>query len=448
MSASQQGISHKPNSLSSPETEQALLGAILLDGACLEDVADMVKPDDMSVGRHKVIYQACLDLDREFKPCDLVTVVEKLKSTGNLDKAGGVTYVASLSTSVPSAGRATVYAQTLRDLSLRRGLVNAARQIAATAQDAEIDLEDALSRSEEVLFGVTQRETEDEPQRLLYLVVERVEHLYETRGKAEEDFVPTGFAGLDDMIAGLMPGTLNIVAGRAGMGKTSFGFQLCLQAAEKGKTVLFVSLEMSADQLSDRVIVQKTGIDMTALKKRHLSSEQWARARAEAQKLAGLPLYVDTAQGLTSERAVSRARRFKAKHGKLDLIAVDYLTHLSDRATRGESRNNLVGDMARRFKDAAKELNCPVILLSQLNREADRDKGANRPHMGQLRDSGEIEAHADLVLLVYRPEYYLPNDASVKGIVEIIVGKNRQGPVGTVVLNFDAARTQFGPRRA
>jgi len=426
--------------------EQALLGAILLDCSCLDEVRDIVSRSDFYHPQHRVIYDACLAVDYEWKPVDLVTVVGKLKATGKLDQAGGIVYVTSLPNSVPSAARAVAYAGEIRKLAIRRELIAAARQIVATAQDIETDLEDVIARSEEALFSVAHRETDDEPQRLVCLVWDRIEYLHSTQHNPTADLVPTGFRELDDLVGGFAPGTLNIVAGRPGMGKSAFAFQLCRQAAERKHTALFVSAEMVANQIADRVLTQEIDKTLVALRRRELDETQWQKARNKTQALGDLPLYVDTAKGLTSERVVSRARRFKSRHGSLGLLAVDYLTHLSDKPSRGESRNDLVGRMARRFKDAAKELNCPVVLLSQLNREAEREKGNKRPTMAQLRDSGEIEAHADLVLLLYRPEYYLPNDPSVAGKVEVIVGKNRQGPTGTVLLRFDAAKTRFSER--
>jgi len=424
-------------SLHDREAEQALLGCCLLGG--IDAVRETVRPGDFYWPQHQVIYRACLAVADRNQPVDVVTVAGELRDAKLIEKAGGLDYLASLGTAVPSANNALAYAERVKTLAVRRALVRAGVEIVELAREVE-DVEELFAQAQAKLYAAA-IETPSEPIKLAEAIEQRLHYLEETKD-GETEAVLTGFRDLDKQTGGLMPGTLTVLAGRPGMGKSALGLQVAIQAAEKGRPTLFFSLEMTAEELADRVVAMNVGVDTMAIRKRILEPSEWQKAWDTWSTVGTWPIYIDCTPTVSTAQIKARCKKMQARVG-LDLVVVDYLQRVNDKPTQvTRTRNELVGLMTKRLKSLALELKVPVLVLCQLNRgvEATQDK---RPGLAHLRDSGEIEQDADNVWFVYRPEYYWPDKREHQGKAEVIIAKQRNGPTGSVWLHFNRALVKF-----
>ncbi|RDV84593.1 replicative DNA helicase [Ammonifex thiophilus] len=422
--------------------EQALLGSIFLDPETLSRVEELVRPEDFYEEAHRAIYEAMLELEEKSLPIDLITVTEHLRREGKLEKAGGAAYVASLVDVVPTAAHAEHYAKLVRDKALLRSLVEVATRIRDLGLEEAGDARQLLSEAERWLAELSAAEVESSfvaLSEVLEAVLQHLEESYRYRGKKLG--LPTGFEELDGLLSGLWPQDLIILASRPGMGKTSLALSISLNVArEVALPVGFFSLEMSREQLIQRLLAAEARVDHRRVRTAEFTDEDWVRLSQAAARLAPLPLYIDDTPGLSVRDLRARARRLKAQAGGLGLVVVDYL-QLVQPPRRMENRQQEIAFVSRSLKHLAKELNCPVLALSQLSRapETRQDK---RPQLSDLRESGSLEQDADVVMFIYREDYYRP-DTDKPGVAEIIVAKQRNGPTGTAELAFLREYTCF-----
>ncbi len=428
------------------EAEQSVLGGLLLDNAAFDRIADIVNDDDFYRYDHKLIWQHITKLIGLSRPADVVTVFESLSSSAKADEVGGLAYLNALAHNTPSAANIRRYAEIVRERSMLRKLVTVADEIAAAALNPQgKEAREILDVAESRVFQISQEGARGsqgflEIQPLLGEVVERIDELYHREGDSEVTGVPTGFDDLDKMTSGLQPGDLVIVAGRPSMGKTSLSMNIGEHVAiDQGLPVAVFSMEMGAVQLAMRMVGSVGLLDQHRMRTGKLSNEDWPRLTKAVQQVQEAQIYIDETPGLSSMEVRARARRLARQCGQLGLIIIDYLQLMS--SSGGENRATEISEISRSLKGLAKELNCPLIALSQLNRSLEQ-RPNKRPVMSDLRESGAIEQDADLILFIYRDEVYNP-DSPDKGTAEIIIGKQRNGPIGTVRLTFQGASTRF-----
>jgi replicative DNA helicase len=430
----------------SVEAEQSVLGGLMLDNDAWFNVAEVVLASDFYRAQHTIIFEAMIDLSAENQPLDALTVSERLQAKGMLDKAGGIAYLAELTESTPGASNVVAYANIVRELSTLRQLIGAANRIAesAFARDGRPS-EELLDLAEQEVFRISEgRIKGGGPESIVPLLgraVEKMQTLYKTRGAITG--IPTGFDDLDKMTAGLQPADLVIVAGRPSMGKTSFAMNMAehagMESEQKGAVLVF-SMEMPSDSLLLRMLSSLGRIDQTRMRTGDMHEDDWPRFTSAVAQLKDKPLYIDDTPALTPNDLRTRARRVSREAGGLALIVVDYL-QLMRVAGKVENRTNEIAEISRSLKSIAKEMGCPVIALSQLNRSLE-SRTDRRPVMSDLRESGGIEQDADLILFIYRDEVY-NEESPDKGTAEIIVGKQRNGPIGKVRLSFIGNLTKF-----
>ena len=430
----------------SREAEQSLLGGLLLDASGWWDqVADQVTKQDFYVPEHRLIFEAIAKLAEKNRPIDALTIYEQLDVMGEQENAGGVAYLSELAASAASASNVVAYAEIIRERAVLRHLIQVAGEISESArQPAGRSVSEILDAAESKVFKIS----EDRPSRggpqdvrhYLDLALERIDHLYQS--DSELTGLSTGFRELDRMTAGLQPADLVIVAGRPSMGKTSFAMCMVEAAVIKGDApTLVFSMEMPGEAIVMRMLSSLGRIDQTKVRTGKLSSEDWPRLTSAFQLLNDRPLYIDDTPALTPTEMRSRARRVARQHGgKLGLIMLDYLQLMQVSGT-SENRAGEISEISRSMKALAKELHCPVIALSQLNRSLEQ-RPNKRPVMSDLRESGAIEQDADVICFIYRDEVYNENSES-KGVAEIIIGKQRNGPIGTTRLAFLGQYTRF-----
>lgn len=422
------------------EAEQAVLGSILLDSQSLYVAMEFLRPEDFYLEAHRVIYQVFLEMADRGQAVDAVTVAAELTRRGLLDKIGGASYLASLAGTVPTAANIAHYSRIVADKSLLRALIRAGTEIVEKAYAEEEEPDQLLDAAEAMIFGLSRERNRQGPVpigELLQGTFNRLEFLISHKG--EVTGVPT-FRDLDKYLSGLQPSDLIICAARPGMGKTSFCLNIAQGAAQRhGVPVLIFSLEMSAQQVAERMLAAAAMVDQHKLRTGFLNEAEWRSLVEAVGPLSTAPIFVDDTPAATAMEIRAKARRMKAEHD-IGLVVVDYL-QLMRSYGRAETRQQEVAQISRALKALARELNVPVLVLSQLNRgvESRQDK---RPVMADLLESGAIEADADVVLFLYRPEYY-DRDTDKKGIAEVIIGKHRNGPVGTVELGFFAEFTRF-----
>ncbi|MCP5180638.1 MAG: replicative DNA helicase [Pseudomonadales bacterium] len=429
----------------SVEAEMSVLGGLMLSAERWIDVVEICKSSDFYRPQHQLIFEAMISLADDDEPLDAVTVSEKLQSNGMLERAGGLAYLAELVDATPGVTNLLAYARIVRERSTLRQLIAAANQIAEMAFSPQgKDAGALLDIAEKSVFNISEGRLRDggpEPvNEILAGAVKRVQELFDSKGNITG--LSTGFDDLDDETAGLQKSDLIIVAGRPSMGKTSFSMNIAEHAAMTGKgAVLVFSMEMPAEQLVMRMLASLGRIDFSRLRTGNLKDEDWSRFTGAVAQLKDKQLFIDDTPALTPTEMRSRARRIaRQANGGIGLIVVDYL-QLMRTANEAENRVNEISEISRSLKGLAKELSCPLIALSQLNRSLE-GRADKRPMMSDLRESGAIEQDADLILFIYRDEVY--NDASPdKGIAEIIIGKQRNGPIGTVRLQFNGSLTKF-----
>jgi replicative DNA helicase len=429
------------------EAEQSVLGGLLLDNAAWDKIADLVTAGDFYRHDHRLIYQAIGRLLDASKPADVVTVFEALQSAGRIDDAGGLPYLTALAQNTPSAANIRRYAEIVRDRAILRRLVTVGEEIATSALNPQgRDTKTILDEAESKIFQIAEegargRQGFVEMDRLLTQVVERIQELFERAHPSDVTGVPTGFTDLDSKTAGLQPGDLIIVAGRPSMGKTSFALNIAEHVAlDHGMPVAVFSMEMGASQLALRLLSSVGRIDQQRLRTGRLQDDDWPKLTAAIEKLHEAQFFIDETPALNAIDLRARARRLARTCGRLGMIVVDYLQLMSATSV-GENRATEISEISRSLKALAKELKVPVVALSQLNRtvETRTDK---RPVMSDLRESGAIEQDADVILFIYRDEVYNP-DTPDKGVAEIIIGKQRNGPIGRVNLRFGGEFTRF-----
>ncbi|MCM1512795.1 MAG: replicative DNA helicase [Oxalobacter formigenes] len=429
------------------EAEQSVLGGLLLDNAAWDRIADLLGPEDFYRFDHRLVFQHVARLIAASRPADVITVYESLSGIGKADEVGGLSYLNALAQNTPSAANIRHYAQIVRDRSVLRRLITVSDEIAALAfQPQGKEVKKILDEAESRIFSIAEEGARgvqgfSEIRPLLAQVVERVDELYNRENKNDVTGVPTGFLDLDRKTSGLQPGDLIIVAGRPSMGKTAFSVNIGEHVAiESGLPVAIFSMEMSGTQLAMRMIGSVGRLDQHKLRTGQLAEDDWPRLTYAIQKMNDAQIYIDETPALSSDSLRSGARRLARQCGKLGLIIVDYLQLMSPNSA-GENRSTEIGEMSRGLKALAKELACPVIALSQLNRSVEQ-RPNKRPQMSDLRESGSIEQDADLILFIYRDEVYNP-DSPDKGTAEIIIAKQRNGPIGEVRLTFSGQYTKF-----
>jgi replicative DNA helicase len=434
-----------PHSL---EAEQSVLGGLLLDNSAWDRAGDLLTDSDFYRYEHKVIFSAMGQLIAASKPADVITVYEQLQSLGKAEEVGGIAYLNAMAQSVPSAANMRRYAEIVRERAILRKLVAASDEIATNAFNPQgRAVSQILDEAEGKIFKIGEEGSRNKQgfqsmDSLVVQLIDRVQELAEN-GAGEVTGVPTGFLDMDRMTAGLQPGDLIVLAARPSMGKTAFALNIGEHVAVKeGLPVVVFSMEMGASQLALRVVGSLGRIDQQNLRTGRLRDEEWGRLSEAVDQLRNASIFIDETPALTSAELRARARR-QARHcGKLGLIIVDYLQLMSGSASSsGENRATEISEISRGLKALAKELQCPVIALSQLNRSVET-RTDKRPMMSDLRESGAIEQDADVIMFIYRDDYY-NKESKEPGVAEIVIGKQRNGPVGTVKLAFLKPLTKF-----
>lgn len=425
----------------SGEAEQAVLGSILMRSQVLDEVTAILRgPEEFYRTAHGLIYQAILDLYAKGEMVEQVAVSELLRERGQLKEVGGAVFLADLSEHVGTAVNAPYYARMVHEKAVLRSLLAGAQEIVADCLDRVEDLGEFLSRVEEKIFAITNLgQAKGGPlvlQEIIGPVVEKLEELHEKR--ADLTGLPTGYIDIDRITGGLQDEDLIILAGRPGQGKSALGLNICSSLSAQGIPSLYFSLEMSKSQQVHRLLASQGRLDTLRLRDGKLTAQEWVTLYAVKEQLEDAPLYIDDAPALTPLEIRSRARRCVSRYG-VRLILVDYLQRVQ---SKGRTRNEEVGQAAQVFKNLARELRLPVLVMSQLSRECE-SRDNKRPLMRDLRESGQIEQEADVVAFLYRDEYYYPEKTDQKGMAELIIRKHRNGPLGTVELAFDEASVTF-----
>ncbi len=427
------------------QAEQSVLGGLMLDNQTWDSIADKVVESDFYRKDHRMIFRVIEKLAEKQDPFDVITLSEALASAGQLNEVGGLAYLGTLAKDTPSAANIVAYATIVRDKSVLRQLIHVGTDISDSAFNPEgRDTSELLENAERQVFQIAEQRQRGQGgfasiKSLLARAVDKIEMLYEQEGNITG--ASTGFNDFDEMTSGLQPSDLIIVAGRPSMGKTTIAMNMAENVAIKGdKPVAVFSMEMPGDSLAMRMMSSLGRIDQHKIRTGKLDDDEWPRLTSAINLLAETKLFIDDTPALTPTEVRSRARRLMREHGQLGLIVLDYLQLMQSPAS-GDNRVQQISDISRGLKALAKELNVPVIALSQLNRNLEQ-RPNKRPVMSDLRESGGIEQDADVIVFVYRDEVYNP-DSPEKGVAEIIIGKQRNGPIGTVRLTFLGQYTRF-----
>ncbi|MGM0525721.1 MAG: replicative DNA helicase [Pseudomonadota bacterium] len=430
------------------EAEQSVLGGLMLDNDAWDKVAGSIIAEDFYHRGHRLIFQAMQKLSDNSQPMDLVTVSEVLEAQAELDKVGGFAYLGEISKNTPSAANILAYANIVRERAVLREMIAAANDIAESGYDTQgRNSQELLDEAESKVFRIAEKRTSatEGPKGvgdILARTVERIEALSKIKNHNGVTGVSSGFHDLDQMTAGLQPSDLLIVAARPSMGKTTFAMNLAENIAmNQDKPVLVFSLEMPAEQIMMRMLASLSRVDQNKVRTGRLEDDDWARIASVMNILNDKNnLYIDDASGLTPTEVRSRSRRIARDHGGLSMIMVDYL-QLMTVPGMSENRTLEIAEISRSLKSLAKELNVPVVALSQLNRSLEQ-RSDKRPVNSDLRESGSIEQDADVIMFIYRDEVYHP-DSAEQGLAEIIIGKQRNGPIGKVELKFHGHLSRF-----
>jgi len=431
-----------PHSL---EAEQSVLGGLMLDNNSWDNVAEIVSDELFYRPDHRKIFRMMEKLVNEGQPIDVVTLSEELDRTGDLEAAGGLDYLVELARNTPSASNIRAYAQIVHDRALLRQMINVAGEISENAFNPEGRApEEILNEAESAIFKISEsRPSEgglEQVNPLLKVAVEKIDELFNSSEAMTG--ITTGFDDLDESTAGMQPSDLIIVAARPSMGKTTFAMNLVENALiGANRPVLVFSLEMPSDQIVTRMLASLGKINQTRLRTGQLEEDDWPRLTTAVNMLKDKPLYIDDTAGLSPNEMRTRARRIMREHGDIGLIMVDYLQLMQIKTGNVDSRTQEISEISRSLKALAKELECPVVALSQLNRSLEQ-RPNKRPVNSDLRESGAIEQDADVIMFIYRDEVY-HEDSEQKGIAEIIIGKQRNGPIGTIRLAFIGQHSRF-----
>lgn len=429
----------------SVEAEQAVLGGLMLDNEAWERVGSKLSAGDFYRNDHRILYNTIGDLARKDQPFDVVTLLDALKSNLQLEGAGGETYLFELANNTPSVANVSAYADIVREKSVQRQLITIAGEIADSAYNpAGMEVPDLLDLAETKVFAIAEQTGSnggpESIKSILVKAVERIDALYHNADAITG--LATGLADLDERTCGFQSSDLIIVAGRPSMGKTTLVMNIAEHAAiQVKKPVLVFSMEMPADSLAMRMISSLGRIDQHSLRTGKLGDDDWPRITSAVHMLSEAPLFIDDSVALSPAEVRARARRLVKEHGPLGLIVVDYLQLMKVPGFRAENRTAEISEISRSLKSLAKELEVPVVALSQLNRSLEQ-RHDKRPVMSDLRESGAIEQDADLICFIYRDEVY-NEDSSDKGVAEIIIAKQRNGPIGKIRVAFFGKYTRF-----
>ena len=423
------------------EAEQSVIGSMIIDKSAIAQVAEKLTEDDFYRDGHKIIYKSIFEMFKNDMAVDLVTLLEYLKSTDQLEKAGGVTYITEVSSSVPTTANLSSYIKIVEEKSILRRLIKASTAIIEDSYNKQGEVEGVLDLAEKKIFDIAEKRSTSDFEALSD-VLERgfleIERLFNNKGQITG--VPSGFTDLDAKTSGFQKGDMVLIAARPSMGKTTFALNIAENAAlREGKSVVIFSLEMPKEQLAYKLLCSEANVDMLKLRTGNLDDKDWENIARATGPLSKAKIYIDDTAGVTVMEMRSKCRRLKMEYG-IDLILIDYLQLMS--GSSSENRQQEVSEISRSIKALAKEMECPVIALSQLSR-APEQRADHRPMLSDLRESGSIEQDADLVMFLYRDEYY-NKETEDKNMAECIVAKHRNGPVGTVKMAFLGALSKFG----
>ncbi len=425
------------------EAETAVLGAMLLDREAIASSIDQLDKAAFYSGANQKIFQAIIKLYDQNEPVDMVTLIEELKKREELESIGGPSYVAELANSIPTAANIEYYTKIVREKHLLRALINTATQIVAESYDPAGEVDDLLDRAEQLIFQITSEDRKRKMQvsgmkEIVKESIETIDRLYQR--KENITGIPTGFHDLDVLTAGFQRSDLIVLAGRPAMGKSALAISVLEHAGVVQKIpCAYFSLEMSKDQLAQRMLCSLAGVNAHKVRTGFFSQTDWPKLVTAAGKLSDAPIYIDDTPGMTAFELRSKARRLKSRHN-IQMIMVDYLQLMSG-GKRSENRQQEISEISRSMKALARELDLPILAVSQLSRAVEQ-RADHRPQLSDLRESGAIEQDADIVMLLLREEYYNPTEEN-KGVTEVIVAKQRHGPVGTVRLAFLPEFTKF-----
>ena len=424
------------------EAEQSVLGAMLIKKEAITQAQELLRPDDFYREAHRIVFETMLELAGDNEAVDLVTLTEALRKKEMLEKVGGISFITALANYVPTAANIVYHAQIVKEKSELRHLIDAATEIASAAYEATDDVKDIMDDAEKKILAVAANQTGGafEPIRNIVIdTVGRVETLYENQGGLTG--ISTGFRDLDRDTSGLQKSDLILVAARPSMGKTAVTRNIATYAALHGHTVALFSLEMSKEQLVQRMLCSEGGIDSQRLRTGQLEDADWDRLINTADRVSKASIYIDDTAGINVMDLRSKARRLKAEHG-LDLIVIDYLQLMQGRArSSSDNRQQEISEISRSLKALARELDVPVVALSQLSRSVE-SRTVKKPMLSDLRESGSLEQDADIVMVLYREDYY-DQETERKNITEVIIAKHRNGPIGTIELFFQKEFTKF-----
>jgi replicative DNA helicase len=423
------------------EAEQSVLGCMLLDRESVAAATDFLKAEDFYAESHKEIFESMMDIYDHGNPVDLVTVTEQLRQRGTLEAVGGVAYISDLSLAVPSTANIRYYVGIVEEKSILRRLISVCNDIIKQSYEGREELELIIDHAEKSIFQITQRNTSSDFEPIKTVLLEayaRIEEMSKNKGKIIG--IPTGFTDFDQKTSGLQPSDFVLVAARPSMGKTSFVLNIAQHAALHANVpVAIFSLEMSREQLVQRMLSSEANVELQKIRTGDLDETEWIKLVEAAGPLSQAPIYIDDTPGISAMEIRSKARRLKIEKG-LGMIIIDYLQLMSGRG-RVENRQQEISEISRSLKALARELSVPVVTLSQLSR-APEARTDHRPMLSDLRESGAIEQDADVVVFIYRDEYYNP-DTEKKNIAELIISKQRNGPTGTVELVWLGQFTKF-----
>lgn len=426
------------------EAEQAVLGAMLIEREAISKVVEMLRPEDCYREAHRLIYNAMLELFNKNDAVDMVTVIEFLRKADKLEGAGGISYITSLANSVPTAANVLYHAKIVEEKALLRQLINAATNIASSGYEASEEVESILDTAEKTILAVSSRKSGGDftpIKSIIFDAFSKIESLYASKGSITG--LSTGFKDLDKLTSGLQPSDLILIAARPSMGKTAFVLNIAQHIGVKEKqAVALFSLEMSKEQLVQRMLCAESTIDSQRLRIGQLEDGDWKKLIDGADRLSSAPIFIDDTSGITVMEMRSKCRRLKIEHD-LKLIIIDYLQLMQGSSKKGgsENRQQEISEISRALKGLAREIGVPVIALSQLSRSVE-SRQVKKPMLSDLRESGSLEQDADIVAFLYRDDYYNP-DSEQKNITEVIIAKHRNGPVDTVQLFFHKQFTKF-----
>jgi replicative DNA helicase len=424
------------------EAEQSVLGAVMLSGEAAAIAVEKLRAEDFYKPAHQNIFEAVLGLFDGDQAIDAITVSDWLRRNDALERIGGIAALNDLMDSVPATSNIEYYVDIVDETAARRRLMRAGSEVSQMAMRSDEPIEEVLNAAEAEVFKVADRRVGEGLARLGPMLQDTLEKIEElgTRG-GDITGVPTGFRDLDKKLAGLHPANLVVIAARPSMGKSSLAINMAQHVAEQGEPVALFTLEMSREEVVQRILSSMASVDSHRLRTGQLTPEMWQRVARESSRLYEMPFFVDDSADLTVTAIRAKCRRLKRKHKKIGLVVVDYM-QLMQGPARSDNRQQEIAEISRSLKNLARELEVPVVALSQLNRQLEQREN-KRPRLGDLRESGAIEQDADVVLFIYRDEAYDQNNPETRGLAEVMVAKHRAGATGTVMMTFAAEFTRF-----